>query len=158
MTIPRPAQTEANTTKVFISYSHADTSDLERLKIHLKPLEDKLDLQIWSDSKLVGGDNWKGEIEKGLNQASVAILIVSADFLASDFVTKFELPPLLDKHEKEGCRIIPIIEKPCFFSGNPEISHFQSVNDPKEALLSLTEAKREEVFTKVTQLVHDLVT
>ncbi|WP_299602134.1 toll/interleukin-1 receptor domain-containing protein [uncultured Tateyamaria sp.] len=152
----KPVERSDKTTKVFISYSHADVQFLDRLKLHLKPLMDRLDLEIWSDTKLVGGDDWKAEIEVGLSNASVAILIVSADFLASDFIAKFELPPLLEKHEKDGCRIIPVIAKPCFFAGNAEISRFQAVNDPKDALQSLTEAKREEVFAKVAQLVNDL--
>jgi len=130
---------------------------LERLQVHLKPLESKLNISVWPDNKLLAGDDWKDEIDTALEHSSVAIIIVSADFLASDFISKHELPTLLKKYEEEGCRIIPIVAKPCFFSGSNEINRFQSVNDPKDSLLSVSEAKEEEVYSKVAQLVSDLL-
>ena len=84
---------------VFISYSHSDREYLDRLLVHLKPLEKDGRIDLWVDTRLRAGDRWKKEIEKALNRANVAVLLVSADFLASDFITDNELPPLLKNAE-----------------------------------------------------------
>jgi len=84
-------------TRAFISYSHTDQEYLDRLMIHLKPLIKKGVIDIWSDNKIKTGDHWKAEIEEALNNASISILLISADFMASDFIVDNELPPLLAK-------------------------------------------------------------
>jgi hypothetical protein len=68
---------------VFVSYSHNDAEFLDRLLVHLKPLEKEGLLDLWVDTRLRAGDKWKKEIEKALQRATVAVLLVSADFLAS---------------------------------------------------------------------------
>src|SRR5690606_22976993 len=71
--------------KVFFSYSHADGEYLERALIHLRPLERAGALNLWSDTKLRAGDRWREEIRKAIGAARVAVLLISADFLASEF-------------------------------------------------------------------------
>lgn len=79
-------QTEPGTPRaatVFISYAHEDRDYLDRLLVHLKPLEQQGLIDPWSDRKLAAGDDWQGRIEERLAAAKAAILLVSADFLAS---------------------------------------------------------------------------
>ena len=78
---------------VFISYCHRDTAWLDRLKIHLRPLVRRTSLDLWDDSRISPGQAWQKEIAGALARADVAILLVSADFLASDFIVNNELPP-----------------------------------------------------------------
>ena len=134
---------------IFISYSHNDKEHLERLLIHLAPLKKQGMLDLWVDTHLRAGDKWKLEIQKALDRATVAVLIVSADFLASDFVVENELPPLLRGAEEKGVRIIPFIAKPCRFTRDGNLKHFQSINDPKEALVLLDVGQREKIFDAV---------
>ena len=80
---------------IFISYSHKDQEYLNRILVHLKPIGKEDEIDTWSDLRLRPGDQWRKEIALALDQAAVAILLVSADFLASDFIVENELPPLL---------------------------------------------------------------
>lgn len=68
--------------RVFVSYSHNDREWLERLRVHLKPLRGQIDL--WDDTRIKPGAVWYEEIKRGLEGARAALLLVSADFLASD--------------------------------------------------------------------------
>src|SRR5436309_2291311 len=112
--------------RVFISYSHADALWLERLRVHFKSLEliygDLLD--TWDDTRIQTGEPWKEQIQQALNSAKIAILLVSADFLASEFINTEELPLLLAAAKNDGLRIIPVILRPCRFGQIASISLF----------------------------------
>src|SRR5690349_4122324 len=105
-------------TRIFISYSHADSKWLERLKRHLKPLA-REGLECWDDTHIRPGDDWHQEISTALDMAQAAILLISPDFFASDFIDEDELPPLLAAAEGKGVRILPVIISACRFARNP---------------------------------------
>ncbi len=146
---------EVSGRKIFISYSHKDRDYLERLLVHLKPLEKAGLIDPWVDTRLKAGDRWKQEIELALQSASVAIVLVSADFLASDFVVENELPPILAKAKLGGTRIIPLIVKPCRFTRDPNLSKFQSHNPPEKPLSSLSDYERERVFDSLAEILEE---
>lgn len=145
---------EPENKNLFISYSHKDKDCLDRLMVHLKPLEKEGIIDLWVDTKISAGDKWKTKIEESLRKARVALLIISADFLASDFIVDNELPPLLSAAESKGTRIIPIVFKPCRFSRDKNLSSFQSINDPREPLVKMELAEQEEIYDKVSELVE----
>lgn len=138
-----------NHIKVFISYSHVDKAWLDRLRVHLTPLKQEHEVDIWEDTRLKPGSKWRSDIRSAIEKANVAILIISADFLASEFIRTNELPPLLKAAEEEGVLILPIIASPSLFSLTPSISQFQAVNNPSEPLVSLNIGQQEEVFLRV---------
>jgi hypothetical protein len=137
--------------KVFVSYSHCDESWLKRLRVHLKPLERDYSLDIWDDSKIIAGSRWRDEIDLAIQSAKVAVLLISADFLASDFIINNELPPLLDAARKDGAVIMPLILSPSRFKSTETIAQFQAVNDPSRPLLTLSKAKQEEILVKMSE-------
>lgn len=146
-------------TNIFISYSHADKKWLDKLERHLKVLKRYIgSIEYWDDKRLKGGDKWKEEIEKAINKANVAILLVSTDFLSSDFIATDELPPLLRKAEEEGTRILPIIVAPCAFTLS-ELSEFQAINDPEKTLADLgdNEAAIERTFLELVKNIQELL-
>lgn len=79
--------------QVFVSYSHKDKKWLNRLRVHLAPLERDGLLTVWDDTSINPGANWKKAIREALRAARVAVVLVSADFMASEFIARNELPP-----------------------------------------------------------------
>jgi hypothetical protein len=141
-------------TKVFISYSHADKEWLERLKRHLKPLVREGRLDCWDDTHIRPGDDWKKEISTALDTAQAAVLLISADFFASDFIDEDELPPLLAAAQAKGVRILPVILSASRFARNPDLGRFQAVNSPSEPLNGMSQAEQEKVLDHLAQTIE----
>jgi hypothetical protein len=155
---PEPFRTRPVTVKsrstVFVSYSHMDSAFLMRLQVHLKPLEREGLLEAWDDTKLSAGDQWRPGIQEALSRAGAAVLLVTADFLASDFIVTNELPQLLVKARDEGTRIIPVVLKPCRFQRDETLKNFQSINDPSTPMVMLSEGEQERIYDKISLLVE----
>jgi hypothetical protein len=141
-------------TMVFISYSHHDKEWLERLRVHLTPLERAYAFDIWDDTQIQAGARWIDEIERAIRSAKVGVLIVSADFLASDFIADNELPPLLDAAKKDGAVIMSLIVSPSRFRSTKSLSQFQAVNDPSRPLVNMTRGGQEEILVRVSEEIE----
>jgi hypothetical protein len=144
-------------TKVFISYSHKDEAWKERLQTQLAVLEMEGLLSVWEDRQIALGDSWYPEIETALNTADVAILLISADFLTSRFIRGEEIPRLLERREKEGIRVIPLILKPCPWKKVGWLSAMQGASRDNVELSGLTEHQQDSILSKLAEKVHDLV-
>jgi|CXWL01.1.fsa_nt_gi molecular chaperone DnaK len=138
---------------VFISYAHEDAGWLAKLRVHLRPLERLGAVEIWHDKKIAAGDEWRTEIDGALSRANVAVLLVSAHFLASDFIYDHELPPLLDRYASKGVAILPIFVGPCYFERDPFLKRLQAFNNPSRPLKALSEAEVETELAKVTKAI-----
>ena len=149
-------KTDTTINSIFISYSHCDLNYLKRLMVHLRPLQKLGIIDSWDDTKLQAGDNWKIEIEKALIRARVAILLISADFLASEFIVENELPPILNNAKIKGTRIIPIVIKPCRFIRDNNLRIFQAINDPNRPLANLPEIEQEKIYDEVSEQVESM--
>ena len=150
---------ELNKINIFISYAHADEKWLEKLKQHLKVLSKYYEnIDCWDDTKLRGGDKWRDEISAAISNANVVILLVSTAFLASDFISNDELPPILRKAEEEGTRILPLIVSPCDFEDS-ELTDFQAINSPDRTLadLAANEAAVERVYLELNNEIKSLM-
>jgi TIR domain/SEFIR domain len=142
----RKFRPETSKGKVFISYSHKDRKLLQRLLVHLKPLERQGALSVWEDTQIKPGMLWQGEIRAALEAAHFAILLISADFLASEFIMNEELPQLLAVAESKGTIIMPLIVGPSRFRETESLSKFQSVNPPDAPLTKLSSYQRDELL------------
>lgn len=152
----RSKNTVANRgTTVFISYSHADKEWLTRLRVHLAPLDRKGLIEVWDDSKIDAGAQWRHEIEAALTRAKAAVLLISADFLASDFIHSDELPPLLKAAEEGGTVIIAIIVSPCRIMQAEALSKLKFVNAPTEPLTALAWNAQEEIFLRASLAIEE---
>jgi len=155
-----PGQPEVVTlpsrTKVFISYSHKDAKHLERLQIHLTPyVQDKL-IDIWDDTKISPGAKWRNEIKNAIESSNVAVLLISADFLASRFIRENELPPLLtDNDEEDGITVLPVLLSPCGFDDHEKLSRYQAVNRPLIPLSKMSRHQKEDLWNKVAKTIKN---
>lgn len=143
-------------TTVFISYSHRDAKYLDGLLPHLQYLEKNQQIDLWIDNKIKPGDTWRDEIASALASAKVAILLISIDFLNSQFIADNELPPLLAAAECEGVKILPVILRPCTLPHS--LSQFQAVNSPSRPLSKMSKSQREEIWVKVANTLLEAMT
>jgi hypothetical protein len=142
---------------IFISYCHRDTSWLERLRVHLKPIERDMKVDVWDDRRIRVGSKWREEVSRALSAARIAILLTSADFLASDFIMSDEVPPLLSAAKSEGAIILPIILSPCLFLQIESLSQYQAVNDPTRPIIALNEYEQEKIFLEVALIIREFL-
>lgn len=138
--------------QIFISYSHQDKNWLERLQTNLVPLLRGTSILAWDDTRIQAGSDWKEEIDKGLSSAKIAVLLVSSDFLASDFIFKNELPYLLQAAEAGDLKVIAIAVRPSAWESTGLASR-QWANDPKKPLSGLEKTDREEELVKICKVI-----
>ncbi len=138
--------------KLFISYSHHDTIWLERFHTMLKPAVKNTDLSIWDDTCIKAGSKWQDEISNALHNAKVALLLVSPYFLASDFISEHELPPILDAEKEEGLIVIWVPVSSSFYSLT-DISKYQAAYNPAQPLDNLSKAKRNKAIFQISEQI-----
>lgn len=99
--------------KVFISYSHADEAFKKELEKHLKLLVRTNFIEPWQDRQIEGGMNIDDQINTHLSNAEIILLLISADFIHSDYCYSRELKAALQKHEQGEARVVPVILRKC---------------------------------------------
>jgi hypothetical protein len=139
--------------KIFISYSHQDEQWKDKLVEHLKVLELEGYCTLWDDRKIKVGDDWFPEIEKALQEASIAVMLISVHFLTSNFIRQEEVPRILERRHQEGLRVIPIIIKPCPWKTVQWLKSIQLV--PKDGK-PLSTRKKHTINTIMANLAEDI--
>jgi len=120
--------------------------------VHLKPIERDGIVDLWDDTKIAVGMQWKGAIQDALETSRAAVLLISGNFLASDFIAEHELPRLLERAQAGGTTIIPINLSPSIVSSTA-LGEFQAVNAPNDTILDMDHSKQEQIFVKVAQTI-----
>jgi hypothetical protein len=105
--------------RVFCSYSHKDESWKDRLETHLAPLKNSDLIDLWHDRKIRAGCNWQSEIDRNINAADIIVLLISSDFLSSDYCYGIEMMIALKKHSKNEVVVIPVILRSCDWKNTP---------------------------------------
>jgi TIR domain-containing protein len=109
---PRPVE-------VFYSYAHADEDCRVELVKHLRLLERRGVITGWHDRNISAGTEWKDVIDNHLESAGIILLLVSADFLASDYCYDIELKRAMERHAEGKARVIPVILRNCDWASAP---------------------------------------
>ena len=144
---------EIDTTRnqVFISYSHKDKTLLDDLVTHLKPFARNGSVTHWSDQQIAAGSKWFGEIQAALAKTKVALLLVTRDFLASDFIHDHELGPLLKQAEVGGVTILWVLVGACSYE-ETQLTHYQAVvSPPSKPLARMKKPDRDAAWVQICQ-------
>jgi TIR domain/CHAT domain len=105
-------QHEEQSIELFFSYSHRDEALRDELAKHLKLLERQKVISSWHDRKISAGTEWASQISGNLEKAKIILLLISADFLASDYCYDIEMERAIQRHEAGDARVIPVILRP----------------------------------------------
>ena len=104
---------------LFYSYFHKDEEMRDELETHLALLKRKGTISGWRERRIAAGQEWKGKINERVNSARVILLLVSADFVASDYCRDMELSRALERHQAREAVVIPVILRPCDWHNAP---------------------------------------
>jgi len=142
---------------IFISYSQSDTRWKERLASFFNVFQHEGLLKVWHDGLIQAGGDWLPEIESAMAQARVAILLVSVRFLNSEFVRRREVPTLMERRQKEGLRVIPVIVSPCPWQKVPWLSGIQARPLRGKTLEGLRKVQQDELLSNLAEEVVELL-
>jgi hypothetical protein len=97
----------------FVSYAHHDHRACDRVSVHMKAVGNAFGFSIWADHKLRAGSVWSTRLDKEIKKSCIFVLIVTNDFLASDYIRDYELPAIKSMRDKKGALVVPIILRDC---------------------------------------------
>src|SRR5438270_5401640 len=102
---------------IFFCYAHEDELFLNRLKSQLRPFLRQGLIDVWHDRDISAGTEWEQEISKHLNEAKIILLLVSPDFMNSDYCYSVEMKRALERHHRTEAMVIPVIVRPIYWQG-----------------------------------------
>lgn len=139
--------------EVFICYSREDVHCKEDVNRFMQAMGQAKEFRFsyWDDSLIESGVEWEKKIVAALGNANAGLLLISADFLASEFIQNKEVPQMLARaHEKDSeFRIFPLLVRPCPWEAFEWLRKLQLVNDAKEPISGCTTHRTEEILTSL---------
>lgn len=141
---------------VFISYSHQDEAYRVELEKHLSLLKRSGAIRSWHDRQIGAGDEWKTEIDKNLDRARIILLLVSIDFITSDYCYAIEMKRALERRAAGEAVVIPIILRQCEgWQKNTPFGAFQAL--PRDGKPIRSWADPDEAWTDVARGIRHVV-
>lgn len=148
------AKSQSNGIEVFYSYSHRDEELRGQLENHLSTLRRQRAIKDWHYRKITGGREWEGEINEHLRTAHVILLLISSDFVASDYCYDVEMKLAMERHNAGDARVIPIMLRSVDWKGAP-FGKLQAL--PKNALPVTKWEDPDEAFTDIAKGIRTVV-
>jgi hypothetical protein len=139
---------------LFYSYAHEDEGYLTRLRTHLTMLKRENRISEWYDRKIIPGDEWDLEIREQLERARVVLLLVSADFIASDYCWGTEVRRALERHARNEAVVIPVIVSPADWHSAP-FGRLQAL--PADGKPVTTWGNRDQAWAEVAMGIRALI-
>ena len=137
--------------EVFLSYSHADEGLVDELVKHLNLLRRQNLIEPWYDRRIEAGAKLHTQIDARLNSADVILLLVSPDFVSSDYCYEREMERALDRHRVGAATVMPVILRPCDWHSAP-FGDLMAV--PKDGLAVTEHANRDRAYLEIAQAVR----
>ena len=136
--------------KIFICYAHEDETLLNKLKIHLRPLQRQGLIEVWHDRDISAGTEWEQEITEQLNSAQLILLLISPDFMDSNYCYGIEMQRAMERHECGEATVIPVILRPVYWQGAP-FSKLQALPTDAKPVISSYWHNWDEAFFDVEE-------
>jgi tetratricopeptide (TPR) repeat protein len=140
--------------EIFYSYAHEDETFRSKLETHLSLLHRQGLITAWHDRHILPGTNWSQAIDEHLEHASVILLLISADFLASDYCYGLEMQRALQRHQANEASVIPILLRPVDWNNAP-FAHLQVL--PTDAKPITKWRNRDEAFADVAAGIRRVI-
>jgi hypothetical protein len=137
--------------RLFYSYSSKDESLRAELETHLSSLRRDGVIEPWSFRKISPGEEWDAAIAKELDRADIVLLLVSADFLNSDYCWGIEVKRALERHARGEAVVVPVILRPCDWQ-TQDFARLQAL--PSGAKPVVKRRLRDDAWTDVVQGVR----
>jgi WD40 repeat protein len=139
---------------IFYSYAHEDESLQKELEKHLSSLRRRNLITTWHDRKIQAGEEWNVQIDKHLSTAQIILLLISPDFLASDYSYGVEVKRAMELHKRGEARVIPIVLRPSEWKGEP-YGELQVL--PPDGVAVTLWPNKDEAFRLVTEGIQKVV-
>ena len=139
---------------LFFSYSHKDEELRNELEIHLSMLKRQGLIRAWHDRRIGAGKDIHSNISTELEEANIILLLVSANFLASDYCYDKEMARALEKDSEGSSRVIPVILHPCDWHSSP-FGHLRAT--PQDGKPISMFANRDEALTQIAKDIRGAV-
>ncbi|GAC1466515.1 MAG: hypothetical protein NVS2B12_07740 [Ktedonobacteraceae bacterium] len=137
--------------EIFCCYAREDQPLLQQLKNHLMPLQRQGLIQIWSDANINAGEEWEKAIEQHLETAEIVLLLISSDFMASEYCYSTEMRRAIQRHELQTARVIPIILRRTYWKGAP-FEKLQFLPTDAKPITDQSWSKDEALYDVVEQI------
>lgn len=145
---------DTRSVKLFYSYSHKDELLRDDLEAHLRLLQRQGLIKTWHDRKIGVGTEWNQVIDDNLENADIILLLISADFLGSDYCWGVEIKRALQRHDENSAVVIPVSLRECDKT-NADFMKLQGL--PKDFKPVTTWANRDEAFTDIARGIRAAV-
>ncbi|HEU5229480.1 MAG TPA: toll/interleukin-1 receptor domain-containing protein [Ktedonobacteraceae bacterium] len=149
-----PSQQTKSALTLFFSYAQEDILLLKELEKHLSMLKHHGLINVWYDREISAGMEWRTQIDAYLNAAQIILLLVSPDFMASDYCYSIEMKRAMERHERDEARVIPILLRSVSCEGAP-FARLQMLPINGKPITSWSNP--DEAFKEVTQSISQAV-
>ncbi len=134
--------------RIFISYSHADENYRHEFGKHLESLKHQKIVEIWHDRSITPGQEWSDSINTELNRSDIILLLISSDFISSNYCYEIEMNLAISRHESGDAVVIPVILRPCDWTDLP-FGRFQAATKDGKPVVKYPSL--DDAFLEITQ-------
>lgn len=144
------------TLNIAICYAHEDDALRERLVKQLSVLRRQGLIALWHDREISAGKEWTYELSTQINKAQIILLLISADFIASDYCYSIEMRQAIERHERGEARVIPIILRHVYWQGTP-FGKLQTLPLDAQPIMASNWNTLDEAFFNVAEGIRKVV-
>ncbi len=140
--------------EIFFCYAHEDEALLKKLQTHLRPLQRQGLIDVWHDRNISAGTEWEQKIDEHISSAQIILLLVSPDFMASDYCYGKEMKRAIERHERGEARVIPVILEHVYWQIEP-LNRLQALPEDAKPITSANWHSLNEALYNVVEGIRN---